>query len=123
MEENVSLPCPSCGFLTIEDNYYGTHDTCPVCAWEDDHVQLANPACKGASNPISLIESQKKTLKKVPLELKEYKDFVRDKKWRPLDMKELERFEKEKRKQRWMNKGIVSVEEVYWIKKKISYRN
>lgn len=117
MENNVSLACPSCGFLTIEDDFYGTYDICPVCAWEDDQAQLANPACKRGANYISLIESQKAILKKIPIELKEYKGFMRDKKWRPLNRKEIERFEKEKRIQHWMNKGIISTDEVYWTKK------
>lgn len=117
MEINVSLACPSCGFLTVEDDFYGTYDICPVCDWRDDKIQLANPACKGAANHLSLIESQKAILKKVPIELKGYKGFMRDKKWRPLNKKEIEKFEKEKSIQHWMNKGITSSDEVYWTKK------
>jgi len=115
MENNVSLTCPSCGFLTIEDNFYGTYDICPVCNWQDDKLQLANPACKGGANHISLIESQKLIFKKFAMDLKEHKGFVRDEKWRPLSKKEIERFMKEKRTRQWMNKGVISTDEVYWI--------
>lgn len=117
MENDVSLACPVCGFLTIEDDFYGTYDICPVCEWEDDQVQLANPACKGGANQDSLIESQKRILRKVPLELKEYKGFRRDIKWRPLNKREIAKFEKEKRIQHWKNKGVFSTDEVYWTKK------
>ncbi len=36
--------CPACGFKTLEGDWFGTYDICGVCGWEDDHVQLANPA-------------------------------------------------------------------------------
>ena len=117
MENDVSLACPACGFLTIDDDFYGTYDICPICEWEDDQVQLANPACKGGANPESLIDSQKRILRKVPLELKEYKGFIRDKKWRPLNKREIAKFEKEKKIQHWKNKGVLSTDEVYWTKK------
>nr|MBH1518451.1 hypothetical protein [Stenotrophomonas maltophilia] len=29
----IDLPCPSCGFLTLED-VYGSHAICPICNWE-----------------------------------------------------------------------------------------
>jgi Cysteine-rich CPCC len=117
MENDMPLACPVCGFLTIEDDFYGTYDVCPVCEWEDDQVQLANPACKGGANTDSLIESQKRILKKVPLELKEFKGFRRDITWRPLNKREIAKFEKERRIQHWKNKGVLSTDEVYWTKK------
>jgi len=118
MEHTVPLACPSCGFFTIEDNFYGTYDICPVCNWQDDKLQLANPACKGGANPISLIESQKLLFKKLAMELKEHKGFRRDEKWRPLNKKEIERFMEEKKIRHWMNKGVISSDEVYWLQKK-----
>jgi uncharacterized Zn finger protein (UPF0148 family) len=116
-ENTMSLPCPACGFLTIEDKFYGTYDICPVCGWKDDHAQLANPACKGGANPVSLIEVQKKVLREVPLDFREYKSFMRDKKWRPLSKEEIEKFSEEKKARRWMNKGVISTREVYWVKR------
>jgi hypothetical protein len=49
--------CPCCGFKTIEreDTFY---DLCPVCFWETDPYQLANPHYKGGANAPSLAEAQ-----------------------------------------------------------------
>ncbi|HGM7319376.1 TPA: CPCC family cysteine-rich protein [Stenotrophomonas maltophilia] len=45
----IDLPCPSCGLLTLED-CYGSFAICPICDWEDDGVQLANPTSAGGAN-------------------------------------------------------------------------
>jgi Cysteine-rich CPCC len=49
--------CPCCGYKTIEraDTFY---DLCPVCFWETDPYQLANPTYKGGANVPSLAEAQ-----------------------------------------------------------------
>jgi hypothetical protein len=49
--------CPCCGYKTIyrEDTFY---DLCPVCFWETDPYQLANPEYKGGANQSSLMEAQ-----------------------------------------------------------------
>ncbi|MEY4904026.1 MAG: hypothetical protein RLZZ292_1841, partial [Bacteroidota bacterium] len=49
--------CPCCGYKTInrEDTFY---DLCPVCFWETDPYQLANPEYKGGANQSSLTEAQ-----------------------------------------------------------------
>jgi Cysteine-rich CPCC len=49
--------CPCCGYKTIyrEDTFY---DLCPVCFWETDPYQLANPKYKGGANQSSLTEAQ-----------------------------------------------------------------
>ena len=49
--------CPCCGYKTIEreDTFY---DLCPVCFWETDPYQLANPEYSGGANQSSLIEAQ-----------------------------------------------------------------
>jgi hypothetical protein len=49
--------CPCCGYKTIyrEDTFY---DLCPVCFWETDPYQLANPTYKGGANRSSLAEAQ-----------------------------------------------------------------
>jgi Cysteine-rich CPCC len=49
--------CPCCGYKTIEreDTFY---DLCPVCFWETDPIQLANPHYKGGANQPSLAEAQ-----------------------------------------------------------------
>jgi hypothetical protein len=35
----------------------GTHEICPVCNWEDDPVQAANPVLDGGANRVSLEEA------------------------------------------------------------------
>jgi Cysteine-rich CPCC len=49
--------CPCCGYKTIyrEDTFY---DLCPVCFWETDPIQLADPTYKGGANRPSLTEAQ-----------------------------------------------------------------
>jgi hypothetical protein len=49
--------CPCCGYKTIEreDTFY---DLCPVCFWETDPYQLANPTYQGGANRPSLVEAQ-----------------------------------------------------------------
>jgi rubredoxin len=36
--------CLCCGYLTLDEEPPGTYDICPVCNWEDDHLDLSNPA-------------------------------------------------------------------------------
>lgn len=45
--------CPCCGFYTL-DGSSGTVGICPVCYWEDDNIQFADPDYKGGANGISL---------------------------------------------------------------------
>ncbi len=49
--------CPCCGYKTIyrADTFY---DLCPVCFWETDPIQLADPTYKGGANAPSLAEAQ-----------------------------------------------------------------
>jgi anaerobic ribonucleoside-triphosphate reductase len=75
--------CPSCGFKTFAEPP-GSYDICKICGWEDDGVQLANPACGGGANKESLIEAQEEILKRYPLPILEAKGYERNPKWRPL---------------------------------------
>lgn len=75
--------CPSCGFVVFEEPA-GSYDICKICGWEDDHVQLQYPGLEGGANTISLKQSQDKILEKIPFNVKKYKSYTRDKKWRPL---------------------------------------
>lgn len=112
----MNLACPSCGFLTIEEEAYGTYTICEVCGWEDDQVQLANPVSGGGANSESLYESQLQALKNVPLEVKEYEGICRSLAWRPLNKKEVEEFSAQSKEKHWANKGILYEPEVYWVK-------
>ncbi|MFE6746326.1 CPCC family cysteine-rich protein [Kitasatospora purpeofusca] len=53
-------PCPCCGRLVLdaEEGWPGSSVVCPVCAWEDDPVQLRWPFAPGA-NSVPLVEAQR----------------------------------------------------------------
>jgi hypothetical protein len=108
------LACPGCGFKTIDSDIYGSYDICPICGWEDDNVQLANPCSRGGANRESLHEVQVEALKSVPLSTHEHRGFVRDRVWRPLSQEEVMRFGAEQEKQRWTNCGELDPAKVYW---------
>jgi Cysteine-rich CPCC len=55
MEE--TNPCPCCGFLTMREPP-GSYVICPICAWEDDGVQYADPSYEGGANGISLTQAR-----------------------------------------------------------------
>lgn len=81
-------PCPVCGFLVFSGPP-GSYDICPVCDWEDDHVQLAHPLMRGGANRESLVEAQIAILKKIPLAVREHGGFKREECWRPLKEEEM----------------------------------
>ena len=51
------FPCPVCGHLVFADPP-GSHDLCPICAWEDDVSQLRFAETTGA-NRVSLLQAQR----------------------------------------------------------------
>jgi len=81
--EDQSYPCPSCGFLVFGEPP-GSYDICPICGWEDDHVQLKYPMMRGGANGGSLFEYQQQILKEVPAEVNEHQGCVRSQDWHPL---------------------------------------
>ncbi len=81
-------PCPVCGFLVFSGPS-GSYSICPVCDWEDDHVQLAHPLLQGGANRRSLAESQIAIMDKLPKSIREYHSFKRDERWRPLKEEEM----------------------------------
>ena len=59
-------PCPVCGkvyFWTPEE-----FDICPVCGWEDDHLQYIKPCYPGGANILSVRQAQ------LEFSLKEHED-------------------------------------------------
>ncbi|MCL4271554.1 MAG: hypothetical protein KJZ72_18495 [Anaerolineales bacterium] len=75
--------CPSCGFVVFNEPA-GSYDICPICNWEDDHVQLDNPVLRGGANGTSPFDYQQEVLVKVPVEIREHNGYKRHPKWRPL---------------------------------------
>ncbi len=58
IEESTKYACPCCNFLTLEEFPGGTFNICPVCYWEDDNVQLADPDYEGGANRESLNQAK-----------------------------------------------------------------
>jgi len=50
--------CPCCGQATLGE--IGAYESCPVCLWEDDPVQSADPKYAGGANQLSLEEARQK---------------------------------------------------------------
>jgi len=46
------------GYLTLDEEPYGSYEICPVCFWEDDYVQYTDPDHKGGANPVSLSQAR-----------------------------------------------------------------
>jgi hypothetical protein len=79
----IEYPCPGCGFLTYDAPPGGSFDICPVCGWEDDYVQLADPEYRGGANGVSLADHQNASIQRFPAGIQEYGGYRRDPAWRP----------------------------------------
>jgi hypothetical protein len=55
----MNFPCPCCGYKTFGQEPDGSYEICPVCFWEDDPVQLADPDYAGGANSVSLRQAQR----------------------------------------------------------------
>lgn len=113
---SVSLPCPACGFLTVPDAYFGSYNICGVCGWEDDGVQLANPACGGGANFESLIDAQAKALAEFPMATTQASGTSRDLAWRPLSDEEIGVALHEREERCWRNKAVTDPSAAYWTR-------
>jgi hypothetical protein len=108
------LACPSCGFLSFDGSEYGSYDICPVCDWEDDAVQLCNPASSGGANHTSLIESQENILPSFPPQIIDAYGLRRDPLWRPISESEKMKFKAEQAVEHWRNSGHTHPKYAYW---------
>lgn len=107
------LPCPCCGFLTLEDEY-GSFCICPVCDWEDDGVQLANPTSAGGANSRSLAEAQAKAIEKYPFNISITQGFRRSNRWRPLSAADIAAAEAQRANSQWHSSAVQTEAEAYW---------
>lgn len=48
--------CPCCGQRTLHGS--GSYEVCPVCHWEDDPSQSADPTLTGGANTLSLAQAR-----------------------------------------------------------------
>jgi hypothetical protein len=76
----AGFPCRGCGFLVL-DGPPGTFAICPVCGWEDDNVQAADPSYQGGANGVSLSDHRRDVLRRLPAAIREYRGFRRDPGW------------------------------------------
>jgi Cysteine-rich CPCC len=54
----MAFPCPCCGSSSLPEPP-GSNETCSVCGWEDDPVQLRFPLMAGGANRLSLFSAQR----------------------------------------------------------------
>jgi hypothetical protein len=109
----MKLACPCCGFRTISDEAYGSYALCPVCGWEDDAVQLANPCSEGGANKESLYYCQRH------IECwseDKMAAFEADPTWRPLNEEESAYFQAAKKREHWTFMGETAPNLAYWRK-------
>jgi hypothetical protein len=107
------VPCPCCGFLTLDEEY-GSYVICSVCGWEDDGVQLANPTSAGGANSRSLAEAQSVALSKYPVEVEIAEGFRRSARWRPLTDAEVKAANQRRADKHWYSVAICAESEAYW---------
>jgi len=77
------LTCMGCGFKSIKWKRWD-YDICPICWWEDDRLGMEEPFEQWWPNDKTLYDHQQEIFKKIPLEIKEYKWFIRDENWQPI---------------------------------------
>jgi hypothetical protein len=68
--------CPCCRHLTLEARPSGTSAICPVCFWEDDPVQFADPTIEAGANSVSLAVARLNFLE-LGAASREWRDLVR----------------------------------------------
>jgi hypothetical protein len=85
-----SHPCPCCGRLVFAEPP-GSYEICPICFWEDDPVQAADPWFAGGANTPSLADAQRNFAEFGAMEPRFVNNVrapterdVVDPKWRPL---------------------------------------
>ena len=52
----IRFACPCCRYPTLSQS--GTYEICPVCFWEDDSIQSADPTYRSGANRESLEEAR-----------------------------------------------------------------
>lgn len=83
--------CPCCGHLVLDERI--CWNICPICYWEDDPVQIADPWCEGGANVPSLAQSQE-NFRTFGVMEQRFAEYVRkpmdddriDPAWRPVEL-------------------------------------
>lgn len=108
-------PCVACGFLTMSEPP-GSYGICPVCGWEDDHVQLAHPRAAVGANGESLVDAQARALQRFPRDVQATGSFERDRSWRPLRDDEVPSVEAPRNGLEYFNAAAADTLDYYWKK-------
>ena len=58
----MKYKCPCCGYYTFDKKVEGNYEICPVCFWEDDPTQMADPLCEGGANKNNLMQARRNYL-------------------------------------------------------------
>lgn len=58
MTDTARYGCACCGRSTLARRPGGTYQVCPVCYWEDDAGQLADPSSDEGANDVSLEQAR-----------------------------------------------------------------
>lgn len=108
-------PCPSCGFLVFSDPP-GSYEICPLCGWEDDHVQLAFPGMRGGANKDSLAAHQCAAVERFPLGIASLGEFMRSPNWRPLRPGEVAQSNQPADGRSYFNAAAEESPRYYWLR-------
>jgi hypothetical protein len=65
MGHEIDKDCACCGFATLPAD--SMFEICPLCGWEDDDVQNADPDYAGGANELSLNEYGFRTVLRVDM--------------------------------------------------------
>lgn len=112
----MSYPWPCCGFRVF-DEPRGSFDICPICGWEDDPLQGANPCTGRSATSEPLVQAQDNFQFTPDADLDECAEsgFRRDLQWRRLNMNERQIFNGESsRVAEFPNSRVATIEEYYW---------
>ena len=113
----AEYPCPACGFVVFTEPP-GSYEICPVCGWEDDHVQLRYPALRGAANGQCLYEAQQGVLRRIPLAMRAYAGYRRASDWRPLEPEECSEPKTPLMKRGYFAAALEDSPEYYWRRRR-----
>ena len=59
----MKVKCPCCEYYTLNDEIARSYKICPVCFWERDAFQNANPDYQVGANEVSLNQAKSNFLK------------------------------------------------------------